>query len=200
MTRIIGIAGASGSGKSTLAQTLARDLGGVLIAEDDYYHCSSGIAGFDADAYDFDGPEAKDMARLAADLTTLRSGQPVVKPRYDFVTHRRMAQTETVAPADIVIVEGILALSDKRVRACYDLAIWIDTPPDICLLRRVRRDVAERGRSLDSVLNQYERTVRPAFLAHAARQRASADLVFDEPGGFEIGDMVARVRARLRAA
>ena len=120
MAFLIGIAGGSGSGKTTLARALTKALApAVIIAEDDYYRCATTIPGFDARAHDFDALGAKDMARLAADLRALKSGAAVDKPRYDYVTHTRRAEGEHVAPADTIIVEGILALADPDVRAAY---------------------------------------------------------------------------------
>lgn len=203
MAYLIGIAGGSGSGKTTLAKALAAKLGPsvAIIAEDDYYRCATTIPDFDAAAHDFDALEAKDMPRLAADLQALKSGAPVEKPLYDYVEHKRRAEHETVAPADTIIVEGILALADPDVRAAYDLAVWLDTPGDLRLLRRVRRDVAERGRSIESVLNQYERTVRISFLQHAKTQAEGADLVLDaEMLCHELDAMVAQVLAAMPTA
>lgn len=201
MTTLIGIAGGSGSGKTTLARALAQALGPSvrIIAEDDYYRCSTAVPGFDPRAHNFDALDSKDMARLAADLAALKQGQPIEKPLYDYVTHTRRAETETVAPADYVIVEGILALADADVRAAYDLAVWLDTPGDLRLLRRVRRDVAERGRSIESVLDQYERTVRTSFLQHARTQAEGADVVLDaERLCHALDAMVAEVLGRMR--
>ena len=181
MAYLIGIAGGSGSGKTTLARALAQKLGPsvAIIAEDDYYRCASTIPDFDPARHDFDALAAKDMERLAADLRALKRGARVEKPIYDYVEHRRRAEHQTVEPADTIIVEGILALADPDVRAAYDLAVWLDTPGDLRLLRRVRRDVAERGRSIESVLDQYERTVRTSFLQHAKAQADGADIVLD---------------------
>lgn len=197
---LIGIAGGSGSGKTTLARALAHALepSVVIIAEDDYYRCATTVPGFDAKTHDFDGLDAKDMPRLAADLIAIKSGAAIEKPLYDYVTHTRRAETQTIEPARHVIVEGILALADAEVRAAYDVAVWLDTPGDLRLLRRVRRDVAERGRSIESVLNQYENTVRPAHRRYAAAQAAAADLVLDAEGvGHDLDAMVARVLRAL---
>ncbi len=201
MTTLIGIAGGSGSGKTTLARALAQALGPSvrIIAEDDYYRCSTAVPDFDPRAHNFDALDSKDMARLAADLAALKQGRPIEKPLYDYVTHTRRAETETVAPAEYVIVEGILALADADVRAAYDLAVWLDTPGDLRLLRRVRRDVAERGRSIESVLDQYERTVRTSFLQHAQTQAEGADVVLDaERLCHALDAMVAEVLERMR--
>ena len=197
---IIGIAGGSGSGKTTLARALAHALepSVVMIAEDDYYRCTTSIPDFDAKTHDFDGLDAKDMPRLAADLLAIKAGGAIEKPLYDYVTHTRRGETETIAPARHVIVEGILALADADVRAAFDVAVWLDTPGDLRLLRRVRRDVAERGRSIESVLNQYEGTVRPAHRRYAAAQAAAADIVLDAEGmGHDLDAMVARVLRAL---
>lgn len=197
---LIGISGGSGSGKTTLARALAHALepSVVIIAEDDYYRCATAIPNFDARTHDFDGLDAKDMPRLAADLLAIKAGGPIEKPLYDYVTHTRRAETQTIAPARHVIVEGILALADAEVRAAFDVAVWLDTPGDLRLLRRVRRDVAERGRSIESVLNQYEGTVRPAHRRYAAAQAAAADIVLDAEGmGHDLDAMVARVLRAL---
>ncbi len=202
MAYLIGIAGGSGSGKTTLAKALALALGPsvAIIAEDDYYRCATTIPGFDAAAHDFDALDAKDMERLAQDLLALKRNLAVEKPLYDYVEHRRRAEQQIVAPADTVIVEGILALADPRVRATYDLAVWLDTPGDLRLLRRVRRDVAERGRSIESVLDQYERTVRTSFLRHAQTQAEGADIVLDaEMLCHELDVMVAQVLGAMPA-
>ena len=200
MAYLIGIAGGSGSGKTTLARALAKALTpAVIIAEDDYYRCATTIPGFNAKAHDFDALDSKDMARLAADLGALKHGKAVDKPLYDYVTHTRRAEGEHVAPADTIIVEGILALADPDVRAAYDLAVWLDTPGDLRLMRRIRRDVAERGRSIEGVLDQYERTVRTSFLRHARAQADGADLVLDaEALRHDLDAMVARVLAAMR--
>ncbi len=201
MTYLIGIAGGSGSGKTTLARALAATLGPsvAIIAEDDYYRCATTIPDFDAARHDFDALAAKDMERLAVDLRALKQGLPVEKPLYDYIAHKRRAERQIVAPADTIIVEGILALADPDVRAAYDLAVWLDTPGDLRLLRRVRRDVAERGRSIESVLDQYERTVRTSFLQHARTQAEGADLVLDaEKLCHELDAMVAQVRGAMR--
>lgn len=199
MSILIGIAGGSGSGKTTLARALAKALSPVLIiSEDDYYRCATTIPGFDAARHDFDSLDAKDMDRLAADLRALKRGETIEKPLYDYVTHTRRPTGETLAPARHMIAEGILALADPQVRAAYDLAVWIDTPADVRLMRRVRRDVAERGRSVESVLHQYERTVRPAHMRYEKPQAATADLVLDaEALGHDLEAMVREVLATL---
>jgi uridine kinase len=201
MAILIGIAGGSGSGKTTLARALAEKLAPSvrIIAEDDYYRCSTTVPGFDAAAHNFDALDSKDMTRLADDLCALKDGRPIQKPLYDYVTHQRLTETETIEPADHIIVEGILALAHPDVRAVYDLAVWLDTPGDLRLLRRVRRDVAERGRSVDSVLDQYQRTVRPAFMQHAATQAETADLHLDaEAICHDLEAMVAEVLGALK--
>lgn len=200
MAILIGIAGGSGSGKTTLARALAQALepSALIIAEDDYYRCATTIPGFDASRHDFDALDAKDMQRLAADLRALKDGQTIEKPLYDYVTHTRKPVGERVSPAPFMIAEGILALADPEVREAYDLAVWIDTPGDVRLLRRIRRDIVERGRSLDSVLHQYERTVRPSHMRHEKPQSATADLVLDaESLNHDLDAMVARVLLSL---
>jgi uridine kinase len=201
MTTLIGIAGGSGSGKTTLARALAARLQPSvrIIGEDDYYRCSTLVENFDPTHHDFDALESKDMPRLAEDLAALKAGRAIQKPLYDYVTHTRRKESETLEPADVIIVEGILALADPQVRALYDLAVWLDTPGDIRLLRRVRRDVAERGRSVESVLAQYERTVRPAHMRHESAQASGAHIVLDaEAICHDLDAMVAKVLAALK--
>jgi uridine kinase len=200
MYTLIGIAGGSGSGKTTLAKALARALepSALIVAEDDYYRCATTIPGFDAGRHDFDALDAKDMSRLARDLAALKRGETVEKPLYDYVTHTRKPVGETLSPAPFIIAEGILALADPEVRETYDLAVWIDTPGDVRLMRRIRRDIVERGRNLDSVLHQYERTVRPSHVRHARPQADTADLVLDaEALNHDLDAMVARVLLSL---
>ncbi len=180
MTRIIAITGGSGAGKTTIARALAARLAPrrvALIGEDDYYRCASEIADFNAETHNFDVPAAKDDALLLAHMRRAKAGQGFDKPNYDFATHRRRAETEHIAPAEVVIIEGIHLLAFPSLRAVFDLSIYIEADEDVCLARRLKRDVETRGRTPQSVREQFALNVRPMHEAHVAPQRAFANLV-----------------------
>ena len=183
MTRIIAITGGSGAGKTTIARALARRMGAsaVVIAEDDYYRCASTISNFDAGAYNFDAPEAKEHELLHAHLALARSGEAFDKPVYDLVTHRRRPEVERIAHADWVIVEGIHLLVTPELRALFDLKVYVEADESVRLARRMIRDVESRGRTPRSVMVQFFTSVRPMQEKHVAPQRALADLVLNCP-------------------
>jgi uridine kinase len=177
---IVAVTGGSASGKSTFADALRRQLDPLdvrLIAEDEYYGDHADEPGFDPLRFNFDDVSAHDHELMGTHLRKLKAGKSVEAPHYDFVTHRRLEQTRTVKPADVIIVEGIHVLADPALRDLYDLSIYVDAPSDIRLARRLLRDVRERGRSVESVVTQYLRTVRPMHLAHTAPGIEVADLV-----------------------
>jgi uridine kinase len=179
MARVVAIGGGSGAGKTTLARALAARLPeAVLLAEDDYYHCASTIAGFDAAMHNFDAPEAKDMALLALHLDRLRAGGAVELPVYDLLTHRRVGEAR-LGPARFVVLEGLHALADAGLRARIDLAVYVEAPADVRLARRLLRDVGERGRDWRSVVAQYLDHVRPMHGRHVEPYRDGADLVLE---------------------
>jgi uridine kinase len=183
--RLIAIAGGSGSGKTTLATLAAARLRSTgelvtLISDDRYYRCASTITDFDPTVWNFDHPDAKDFAALAADLAAIKAGIAVDAPVYDFATHRRdSARLDRLSPAPILIVEGILALHDARVRALVDFAVFVAAPEGLRLERRMARDIATRGRTPDSVRAQFAATVAPMHAAFVEPQRERADLVLD---------------------
>lgn len=203
---IIALAGGSGSGKSTLAKALQHELGLILqnsdavriLPEDDYYHCATGIADFDPAQHDFDAPDSKDMDLLATHLQALRRGEAVEKPLYDFRLHERMAQHEKLAPPAIVILEGIHALTAPAVADAADLRIMLDAPGDVRLARRLLRDVSERARTMDSVIQQYFSTVRRNHEAFEPLARARADLVFTVTPDVDIAAFAAPTISALR--
>jgi len=205
MTLLIGIVGGSGSGKTTIAQALAARLGAAaaMIAEDSYYGDWGGDAGFDPTTFDFDDVASRDHGLLAAHLTNLRAGGQVEVPVYDFVTHRRLANQSTpVGPVRAVIVEGLHLFCTPEVADLFDVRVFVDTPADIRFIRRLIRDQAERGRSWDSVVNQYLGTVRPAHLRQVEPSRTRAEIVIlDEAGSVRLdnGSGVERLIAPLLA-
>ncbi len=194
---LIAISGGSGSGKTTLAAALAGRLGAadcLVISEDDYYLGRPEDAPFDPDAFDFDHPSAKDLALLGEHLEALKRGDRVERPRYDLRTHRRLPDTVTVAPASFVIVEGIHVLG-APFADLFDLRVYVETPADIRLARRVLRDIARRGRPVEEVVHRYVTFVRPSHHAHTEPAQARAHVVVRDESG-----AIAQTEAEALAA
>lgn len=188
---LIAVAGGSGSGKSTLAGALEARLPAgtvTLVIEDAYYGDYGGRPGFDAARFDFDDVTAKDHDLLAEHLVALREGRAVEGPLYCFETHRRLAAVTTVAPAPLIVVEGAHLLCTEALAALFDLRIFVDTPPDVRFIRRLIRDQAQRGRTADSVIQQYLATVRPAHERLIEPSRARADIVIADDRGAVVPD------------
>ena len=187
MTFLIAIAGGSGSGKTTLARALADALpaGRVSFLSEDWYFADVGAQpGFDASEYDFDDLKVRDHARLAHDLEALRRGEAVRAPAYSFHEHRRVAEHETpVEPRAVLIAEGAHLLCTPSVAALFHLKVFVDTPADVRFIRRLIRDQAERGRTANSVIEQYLKTVRPAHLRLIEPSSAHADVVIPDHAG-----------------
>lgn len=191
---LVVIAGGTASGKSTAAELAATQLGALLISHDRYYLDVAEPRG-----HNYDHPDALDTSRLVADLSELVAGRATGLPIYDFPTHSRQAHSERVEPSEVILVEGILTLADRRVAALADLSVYVDAPDDIRLVRRIRRDVVSRGRSVAGVLDQYLATVRPMHDRFVAPCAATADLVLCgvDPIDRVVSQLVAAVRARL---
>jgi uridine kinase len=183
-TLVIGIAGGTGSGKTTRARKIAEALPEhvAVIEHDGYYRDRSRIEPAARAAINYDEPDALENDRLAADLTLLRNGSAVDCPRYDFATHTRLGVSRRVEPARIVLVEGILLFAVPALRDLFDLRIFVDTDDDIRLMRRIRRDLLDRGRDIDSVQDQYYGSVRPMHLLHVVPSRRHAHLIVPEGG------------------
>lgn len=183
MTKIIAITGGSGAGKTTVATALARRLGAgcVVIAEDDYYLCSSTVPNFDPATYNFDAPSAKEHTLLATHLVLAKTGTAFDRPIYDLVTHRRRAAVERIVHADTIIVEGIHLLIAEELRPLFDFSVYVEADEAVRLGRRMIRDTEARGRTPRSVVQQFFGTVRPMHDAYIAPQRAIADLVLTCP-------------------
>lgn len=182
---VIGIAGGTGSGKTTVAHTLAGAIPSarcVVIEHDAYYRDLSHLAPAARAAINFDHPESLDSGLLAEHLAGLRAGRAVDVPIYDFVTHTRRAETRRVAPAPVIVVEGILVFVEPLVRDQLDIKIFVDTDADIRLMRRIRRDLEQRGRNFASVREQYYATVRPMHLEYVEPSKRWADLIIPEGG------------------
>ena len=201
----VGIAGGSASGKTTTARALTERLGDrcLWLTHDRYYQTMPDRFRDDPTDYNFDHPDSLDTDRLVADLRRLKAGQGILAPHYDFATHRRVPESEwcAYAPRPLVVVEGILVLTQEALRACLDYRVYVHAPDDIRLLRRIRRDLQERGRGVAEILDQYERSVRPMHEAFVAPSRAHADLVVDGTTTTEamVASVLALVGDRLPA-
>ena len=181
--KIIGITGGSGSGKSTIVRRIEEvcpDF--VFIPQDNYYKSASFISNTNITAYNFDHPDAFDSELLHSHLSALKKWQSVEMPQYDFVHHRRTEQTVHLEPAPLVIVEGLMILHDPDIRKMLDLKIYVDTPDDIRFIRRLLRDINERGRTLESVVKQYLEVVRPGHASFIEPTKEYADLIVPEGG------------------
>jgi len=182
---VLGIAGGTGSGKTTVAERLVAGLPGrpvVLIDHDAYYRDRSSMPAAERLLINYDHPDAIETELLVEHLTALRAGRAVNIPQYDFRQHVRRAETRPIEPAPVVIVEGILVLADERLRAQMDLKVFVDTDADIRLMRRLERDIEQRGRTFAQVREQYDSTVRPMHLAFVEPSKRFADLVIPEGG------------------
>ncbi len=176
-TFTVGIAGGTGAGKTTLTRLLAEALGHVIVLDlDSYYLDRSDLSRESRDRLNFDEPGAFDVSLLLQHVRELRDGRPVAKPRYSFAEHVRSG-VETLRPAPIILVEGLLALWWEELRSLLNLKVYVDAPRNVRVMRRLKRDVEVRGRSTESVLQQYESTVHPMHELYVAPTRAHADLV-----------------------
>ncbi len=198
---IVGVAGGSGSGKSTVVRRLIRTLGAervALLETDAYYRDRADLTAEARAALNYDHPDATDEPMLVAHLRQLRAGSGVAAPRYDFVRHARLAETQWVPARPCVVVEGILVLATDALRDLLDLRLYVETDADVRLIRRLRRDLDERGRTAESVLEQWEATVRPMHLQFVEPSKRHADLILPEGGH----NMVALdvILAHLKAA
>jgi uridine kinase len=200
---VIGIAGGSGSGKTTVAQAILQRVGPDQIAylqHDSYYKDLSGLPPAQRAEVNFDHPHSLETDLLIKDISSLRDGRPVEVPVYDFSKHSRTRQTFTVAPRRVILVEGILIFAEAALRELFDVKIFVDTDPDLRFIRRLQRDISERGRTTESVIRQYQSTVRPMHLEFVEPSKRYADIIIPE-GGYNTAalDMVvARVEALLR--
>ena len=195
---VLGIAGSSGSGKTTLAAELARTLGGIHFHLDNYYLDLSHLPHSERVLQNFDDPAIIESPLLARHIAALARGEAIDRPLYDFSTYTRVPdRTERVLAARFVVVEGLFALYYPELLPLYSLRIYVETPDAVCFERRMRRDTEERGRTPESVLRQYEATVRPSSLKFVRPSAANADLTVD--GTDALDWKVERVMTELRA-
>ena len=182
---VIGIAGGSGSGKTTVLQRILRTFGADPIAildHDAYYRDLSHLSPEKRAQFNFDHPEALETDLMREHLDQLVEGESIEKPVYDFTTHTRRDETETVEPRPVILIEGILVLAESLLREQMDIKIYVDAADDIRLMRRIRRDMQERDRSIEGILRQYERTVRPMHLEFVEPSRREADIIIPRGG------------------
>jgi uridine kinase len=196
---IIGVAGGTGSGKTTVAEKIVAGLESdqVCILGLDSYYREKDLPLDDRGHFNFDHPDAFDVPLLVEHLAKLRSGEAIECPIYDYVTHRRRPETVTVPPSKVIVLEGILVLFDIRLRSMMDMKIYVEVDPDVRFIRRLQRDVKERGRTVESVIDQYLSVVRQMHLSFVEPSKRYADIIIPKGGHNEIA--ITTIAARLRA-
>jgi len=200
---VIGVAGGTGSGKTTVAREIVGRVGAdrlTYIQHDSYYRDWSSLPRAERDHVNFDHPDSLETDLLIEHLKQLRQGRPIALPIYDFRTHSRTGETRQVEPRPVILLEGILIFVDKALRDLIDVKIFVDTDADLRFIRRLKRDLDERGRTLESVVDQYMATVRPMHLEFVEPSKRYADLIIPE-GGFNVVALdvvVARIEDMLK--
>lgn len=199
---VIGIAGGSGSGKTTVANSVLQQVGTDRIAflpHDAYYRDLSHLSPTERGQVNYDHPNSLETDLLVTHIEALRRWEPVELPVYDFTTHTRTARTVAIQPRRVIMVEGILIFAEVELRRLFDVKIFVDTDADIRLIRRLQRDITERGRTTESVISQYLATVRPMHLEFVEQSKRYADVIIPEGGMNVVAlDMViARIEALL---
>lgn len=202
---IIGIAGGSGSGKTTVARRVAEALEDASVAfidMDAYYRNFTDLSAEERKHVNWDHPDAFDLDLFVSQLSALAEGRTIEKPVYDFVTHARLTDSERVAPADVIVIDGILLFVDRRLRDLCDVKIYVDADADIRLIRRIERDLGNRGRPLEEILTQYLTTVRPMHLEFVEPSKRWADVILPQGGHnlIAIEMIVAKITQRLAEA
>jgi uridine kinase len=199
---VIGLAGGSGSGKTTVANVILQRVGAehiALVPHDAYYHNLSDLPAAGRDQINWDHPDALETELMIEHIQVLRAGHPVDLPVYDFASCTRTDRTVRVQPQPMIVVEGILIFADARLRPLFDLKLFVDTDADLRFIRRLQRDVRERGRTPESVIQQYLTTVRPSHLDFVEPSKRYADVIIPE-GGYNRAAMemvVARIASLL---
>ena len=200
---VIGMAGGTGSGKTTVTKAILAHLDEERVAvlqHDSYYKDISTYEGLTPDRINFDHPDSLETELLVQHIKDLKVGRSIEQPLYNFATHQRMKETKKVEAREIIIVDGILLLVDKSLRDLFDIKIFLDTDGDERLIRRIKRDILERGRSVDSIMNQYMNTVKPMHLEFVEPSKHWADVII--PRGAEntvaIDMVVTKIKSMLR--
>jgi uridine kinase len=181
---VMGVAGGTGSGKTTVAERMAELIGAdvALLRLDSYYRDRSDLTFDERTRINYDHPDAFDWPLLHDQVRTLMSGRPITVPTYDFSTYTRAASTERIDPSPVVVVEGILVLDDPILRSLFELKVFIDTDADVRFIRRLQRDVVERGRTAESVIDHYLTTVRPSHNQFVEPSKRHADVIIPHGG------------------
>jgi uridine kinase len=200
---VIGIAGGSGSGKTTVAQAILQRVGPERIAylqHDSYYKDLRGLPPAQRNEFNFDHPNSLETELLIEHIAALRAGRAIEVPIYDFSTDSRTTETFTIHPCPVIVVEGILIFTEAELRNLFDIKIFVDTDPDLRFIRRLERDIHERGRTTESVIKQYMHTVRPMHLEFVEPSKRYADIIIPEGGHntAALDMVVARVEALFR--
>jgi len=198
----LGICGGTGSGKTTISEEISRALGpdhAVIIHQDSYYLDRSLLPSDDRDRINFDHPSAFDWKLFKRQVRALQEGKSIEKPIYNFHTHSRMPETTRVDPRPVLLIEGILVFDDPDLRKMMDIKVYVDADADVRFIRRMDRDVRERGRSIESIVDQYMNTVRPMHLQFVGPSKRYADIIIPEGGHNRVAldTLIARVRAML---
>lgn len=200
-TVVIGVAGASGSGKTTICEAILDGFGPgevLHLQHDAYYWDLSHLSVAERDLVNFDHPDSLETSLLVDHVEELIAGRSVDVPIYDFATHTRLADVRREEPRRVILLEGILVLAEEPLRDLLDVRIYVDTEPDLRLMRRLRRDIAERGRTMESVLDQYDQAVRPMHLQFGEPSKRYADLIIPEGHNQPAVDtIVAMIRSRI---
>ncbi|KRM19030.1 uridine kinase [Ligilactobacillus hayakitensis DSM 18933 = JCM 14209] len=200
---IIGVTGGSGSGKTTVSRAIFEQLKGhslLMIEEDSYYNDQSNVSFEERVKTNYDHPNAFDTDLLVSQINELLNWKSIEKPIYDYKQHTRSQETVTVEPKEVIILEGIMVLNDPRLRDLMDIKIFVDTDDDIRIIRRIQRDMEERGRSLQSVIDQYLATVKPMYHQFIEPTKRYADIIVPEGGQNQVAIdlLVTKVRDILR--
>lgn len=199
---IIGVSGPSGSGKSLFSQSILCDFDlsseVIIISEDGYYRNRPELTFEERSVQNYDHPDAFEHELLFRHLLDLKSGKAINTPQYDYITHLRKKETTKILPCTVIILEGILLLADKKIRELTDIKIYMDSPLDICLSRRIYRDSVERGRDIESVITQYNNHVRPMYFKFVEPSKKYADVIVPKGGKNRIAiDIIQSKIAKL---
>jgi len=199
---IVGIAGGTGSGKTTVTDNIVAGIGHdhvVIIDHDSYYRDISTFGGLTPDQVNYDHPSSLETPMLIEHINMLKNGTAIHKPLYDFTTHKRKKETLYIEPKKIIIVDGILIYSEEKLRELFDLKIFVDTDADERIIRRIKRDLLERGRSLESIIDQYLNTVKPMHLQFVEPSKRWADIIIPQGGNNKIAvdTMISKIKSMI---
>jgi len=199
---IVGIAGGTGSGKTTVTDNIVAGIGHdhvVIIDHDSYYRDIATFNGLTPDQVNYDHPASLETEMLIEHIHKLKNNEPISKPLYDFTTHKRKKETLFIEPKTIIIVDGILIYTEEKLRELFDLKLFVDTDADERIIRRIKRDLLERGRSLESIIDQYLNTVKPMHLQFVEPSKRWADIIIPQGGNNKIAidTMISKIKTLI---